>query len=63
MMIGSRDLLKKYGTRLKVAEALLLGNITSYEEEFLLELVNPVILEAAKIRLETERNFWQYFLT
>lgn len=52
MMIGSRDLLNKYGSELAVAEALLRGKLDSYDMRFVDEVVSKVVLEAAKIRLE-----------
>ncbi len=54
MRIGAGDLLKKYGSRMGVAEALIMGKIFPHEEPFIDELVNIVILQAAKIRLEAK---------
>lgn len=51
---GAVMLLNQYITRLAVAEAFILGKIKSHEEEFIRELVSPITLEAARIRLEAK---------
>lgn len=51
MRIGAGWLLEEHGgTRLGVAEALLKGRIRN--DEFVGDLVTPVLLEAARIRIE-----------
>jgi hypothetical protein len=50
--IGAQDLLSKYGSPLGVAEALLLGKVRSWEQQFVREVVPSIILETARIRLE-----------
>jgi len=50
--VGREELIRKHGSRLEVAEALIMGKISSHEQEFIGEIVSPVILEAARIRLE-----------
>jgi len=52
--IGGEDLLKKYGSPLAVAEALILGKLYSDEQRFASELVSILTLEAARIRLEAK---------
>ncbi len=52
MRIGAADLLEKYGSPLKVAEAFLKGEIHSYNQQFVTDLVDKITLDAAKWRLE-----------
>ena len=49
--IGAELLVKKYGSPLAVAEALLKGEVGSHEQKFVNEVVSPIILQAAAIRL------------
>jgi len=50
---GAADLLKKYkGSRLLVAEALILGNLETFDLQFVEEVVSKLMLETARIRLE-----------
>lgn len=56
MNIGAERVLRKYGTRLKVAEAFLKGQLNSFDESFLDWLVDDVTLEAARIRIEWEKQ-------
>ena len=49
---GGEDLIKKYGSRLKVAEALLFDLLADYEQDFVPEVVKPVFIKAAKARIE-----------
>jgi len=56
MTIGEEDLLKKHGTRLKVAEAFLKGEISSFEEPYAIRLISKTTLEAAKMRIDWERE-------
>ncbi len=50
--IGGDELIKEFGSILGVAEALILGEIVSYRIECVPGIVGPVILEAARIRLQ-----------
>lgn len=51
--VGAGSILSKYGfNRLAVAEALILGELETYELEQVHEIVEPIVLEAARIRLE-----------
>jgi hypothetical protein len=51
--IGGDMLLEEFkGSALAVAEALLLGKLESYEIDRVNEVVSPLVLQAAKIRLE-----------
>ena len=52
MRIGARNLLDEYGSALAVAEAYILGKIPASKEDFILDIVSLVTLEAARIRLE-----------
>ncbi|HAU08040.1 MAG: hypothetical protein UW46_C0003G0037 [Candidatus Yanofskybacteria bacterium GW2011_GWF1_44_227] len=52
MIIGAADLLEKFGSPLAVAEALILGQLTSYEQDYVSELVGKIIMDAAKFRVE-----------
>lgn len=55
MSIGADELLKEYkGNRLAVAEALLRGEIDYYRQQYVDELVDLIILEAAKFRILNE---------
>jgi|GEM_PF-4541898 len=55
MSIGANELLKDYkGNRLAVAEALLRGEINDFRQEYIDELVDLIILEAAKFRVLNE---------
>jgi hypothetical protein len=51
MTLGSRMLLERYGSRLKIAEALLRGEVDKEHEQFALELISEVMLHAAALRL------------
>lgn len=53
MSNGAKQLLEKYKSRLAIAEALILGELPSYHQEEVHEVVSPLILEAARIRLQT----------
>lgn len=55
MTIGADKLLNKFGSALAVAEALLEGKILSHDEPYVQELVPPIILQAAEIRLKRRR--------
>jgi len=50
--IGAETLVKKYESPLGVAEALILGKLSSYEQYWVGEVVGKTMLEAARIRLE-----------
>ncbi|MEK9156232.1 MAG: hypothetical protein AAB360_02915 [Patescibacteria group bacterium] len=50
MTIGAGELIDEYGSQLGVAEALILGEIKG--GRFVDEVVTPIFLEAARIRLE-----------
>lgn len=50
--IGGEGLRKQFGSRLNIAEALILGLISSSDQEYVYENVDRIILEAARIRLE-----------
>ena len=50
--IGAESLLNKFGSRLAIAEALLLGLVLSHEQRFVGELVDKITMEAAKFRVE-----------
>lgn len=52
MTLAAGRLLREYGSSLAVAEALLLGKLKSYEQEYVPELVSKMIMEAAKFRVE-----------
>lgn len=52
MIISAKDLLNKYGNPLAIAEALLEGKLDSSEINYVSEIVDKIILEAAKIRIE-----------
>ena len=52
MSIGAEDLLRDYKSdRMAIAEALLKNKLKNYELAYVAEVVNPIILEAAKFRL------------
>lgn len=51
MIIGAKELLEKYGSPLAVAEALLKGEISSYQQQFVSCVVDDQIMEAAKFRI------------
>ena len=52
MTFGASQLLKEHGgSRLRVAEAFILGEVDLYED-FVPELVDKITLEAARIRLD-----------
>ena len=50
--LGGEDLLKKYGTRIKLAEALILGQLSAYEESFCWEILNETFVLAATARFQ-----------
>ena len=53
MRIGAEDLLKKYKTGIRVAEALIMGRLRSYQEDFASEAIGGTfVFEAAKTRIE-----------
>ena len=52
MTIGGEELLKEYGSPLAVAEALLLGKIGSYRQQYVCDVVGKTVMEAAKFRVE-----------
>ena len=49
--VGAELLMQKYGSQLAVAEALLKGDLESFEQKCVHEVVSPIILQAAAIRL------------
>jgi hypothetical protein len=57
MTIGASDLLKEHGSPLGVAIALLEDRINSYRQQFVREIVPPVMIAAAEaqIRLKKEQ--------
>jgi hypothetical protein len=55
--IGSENLLKKHGSPLAIAEALIKGELDSYEQMFVSDVVDKILLEAARIRLEASGFF------
>ncbi len=52
MRVGATELLRKYGSPLRVAEALLQDRLNSFEQRFVADTVTPPILEAARIRVQ-----------
>jgi hypothetical protein len=54
--IGGERLLETYGSPMAVAEALLLGKLGSFEQEFVWDACGKTILEAAKIRIELTKK-------
>jgi len=52
MTSGARDLVKKFGSNLAVAEAFILGELNAYEQVFASEVVDGITLQVAKIRLK-----------
>ena len=54
MTIGAERILNTFGSRVAIAEALILGGITSSDEEYALQLVDRVTIEIARIRLEAK---------
>jgi hypothetical protein len=51
--IGAQNILNRHGgTALSVAEALILGELESYEYDQVREIVGPLLLETARIRLQ-----------
>jgi hypothetical protein len=54
LTIGAESVLERYGSPLKVAEAVLEGRMDSYDQKFVWEICpkNSPMWEAAKIRLE-----------
>ena len=53
MTVGADNLLKEYGgSRIAVAEALLRNEIDSWRLQYVDELISPMIMEAAKFRVE-----------
>lgn len=56
MRIGSQDLLEKYGSPIKVARALLLNKLKSNEQEFVSDIVDKVVLKAAKWQIKQKRK-------
>lgn len=54
MSIGGRKVLDEFkGSPIALAEAFILGELKPYEEEYALESISLVSLEAARIRLES----------
>lgn len=52
MSIGAANLLRDYkNDRMAIAEALLKNKLKNYELTYVAEVVNLIILEAAKFRL------------
>ena len=47
----AKKLVRKYGSRLKVAEALILGRLNPREEELVDTVVSPMIMEVAQFRI------------
>ena len=54
--IGAERLLTDYGSSLQVAEALLEGKLSSYEQRYVPEVVSKTDLEAARIRIERRQS-------
>ncbi len=54
MRIGADDLLKKHGSRLGVAEAMIKGQLSGSEMDFAHDLVTPTTIAAAEARLRLE---------
>lgn len=52
MTLGAQDLLKDFGSPLNVAEAFILGLVPGFRHRAVRELVDPIILETARIRLQ-----------
>jgi hypothetical protein len=52
MRIGAENLITKFGSPLAVAEALIEGKVNSFEQQFVSDVVDKIILEAARIRIE-----------
>ena len=52
MTIGAANLLDEYeGNRLAIAEALLRGEINNSDQKYVEELIDKIILDAAKFRV------------
>ena len=54
--IGSDQLLSKYGSPLAIAEALIEGRLESHEQGFVSDLVSPIVLQAANMRIRRTRR-------
>ncbi len=55
MRIGAEQLIETFGSPLGVAEALLENRINKWDQEFVKDIVDHIILEAAKIRIEWKK--------
>jgi hypothetical protein len=51
--IGASELLESFGSPLGVAEALLRGDVPSHRQQYVSELVSPIVLQAAHYRMQT----------
>ena len=51
MRIGAEDLLKRFGTVVDVAEAMIMGELSSYETDFARDIVTPTVIAAAEARM------------
>jgi hypothetical protein len=52
MTIGADNLLKEYGSPLGVAEALLKGELNSFQQQYASEAIgSQIVLKAAALRL------------
>lgn len=56
MNIGAADLLIKYGSPLKVAEALLRDELDPNDQQYVKCVVDTVILAAAQFRVQEDRD-------
>ena len=52
--IGATDLLSRFGSHDKVAEAWIKGELNSLDQRYAPEVVNKTDLEAARIRIEMQ---------
>lgn len=56
MRIGATHLLEEHGSRLAVAEKLLEGKLDSFAQQFVSDIVDSTLLEAARIRIEQRQT-------
>lgn len=56
MRIGAEYLLRKYGSAGAVAEAMIKNQLSSDECRFAEDFLTPLVMQAAKIRIELGLN-------
>lgn len=54
MRIGAEDLLKRFGSVVDVAMAMIRGRLTMRETDFAHDIVTPIVIAAAEARLRLE---------